>query len=79
MNDIQQIQQALAETGHQAADQINQYTTMCLNGQISKDEYISLIQDMQRQVNINVQLMDQNKLNTINTAINALINIASAV
>ena len=79
MNDIQQIQQSLAQTDTIAASQINQYVTMCMNGQLSTEEFKSLIEDIQRQININTQLMNQNHLDAINTAINALLNIASAV
>jgi hypothetical protein len=79
MNDIQQIQQTLAQTGLGAANQINKYVTMCVNGQLSVAECKSLVLDIQRQLNIDDQLVDQDHLNTINTAINALIDIVNAV
>jgi len=80
---IQEHQQQLASVNSQnpdvmsAAATINQYTEMCKSGQISKAEYVQLLQDMQSQINIQQNMIEQNNLIMLNTAINGLINIAS--
>lgn len=62
-----------------AADQINQLTEMCKIGQISKEEYIALCEDVQRQVNIQSNMAELQSLERLNTAINGLVNIAKLV
>jgi hypothetical protein len=62
-----------------AAKAINEYTEYCKNGQISKEEYVQLLQDIQSQINIRREVSDQNTLNTVNTVINSLINIATMI
>lgn len=62
-----------------AAAQVRQYTEMCITGQLSKEEYIELITDLQRQINIQASMAELEALERLNTAINGLINIASLV
>jgi polyhydroxyalkanoate synthesis regulator phasin len=62
-----------------AAAQVNQYTEMCKNGEISKEEYAELILDVQRQVNIEQNMADLEGMERLNTAINGLITIAKLV
>jgi hypothetical protein len=62
-----------------AAATVNQYTEMCKTGQISKEEYTELIKDVQRQINIQASMAELEAMERLNTAINGLINIASAV
>ena len=40
-------------------------------------EYIELVKDIQRQLNINQHMVEQDNLILMNTAINGLINLAS--
>lgn len=83
MSTIQEHQQQLASVNSQnpdvmsAASTINQYTEMCKSGQLSKAEYVQLLQDMQSQMNIQQNMIEQNNLIMMNTAINGLINLAS--
>lgn len=62
-----------------AAQTVNQYTEMCKSGQISREEYVQLIQDVQRQINIQSNMAELDAMETLNTAINGLITIASNV
>ena len=62
-----------------AAQQVNQLTEMCKAGQISKEEYAELIEDVQRQVNIQKNMAELESLERLNTAINGLISIAKMV
>jgi len=62
-----------------AAAQVNQYTEMCKAGQISKEEYVELIKDIQRQINIQASMAELESMEKLNTAINGLINIASVL
>jgi polyhydroxyalkanoate synthesis regulator phasin len=59
-----------------AASAVQQYTEMCKAGQISKEEYAELIADIQRQINIQTSMAELEAMQTLNTAINGLINIA---
>ena len=84
---VQQHQQALAECYHNtddpavksAVEQANNYTEMMKAGQISRDEYIELMEDIQRQANINNSVDHQQLLIHMNTAINGLITLAKLV
>ena len=60
-----------------ATAQVQQYTEMCKAGQISKEEYVELIKDIQRQVNIQASMAELEAMQKLNTAINGLISIAS--
>jgi predicted ATP-grasp superfamily ATP-dependent carboligase len=62
-----------------AAATVNQYTEMCKAGQISPAEYAELIKDVQRQINIQANMAELEAMETLNTAINGLISIASLV
>ena len=62
-----------------AAQQVNQLTEMCKAGQISREEYVELVEDVQRQVNIQSNMAELQSLERLNTAINGLINIAKLV
>ena len=62
-----------------AAATVNQYTEMCKQGQISKEEYAELILDVQRQINIQANMAELESMEKLNTAINGLISIAKAV
>jgi hypothetical protein len=83
MSTIDQYQNDLASVDSrnpdvtEAAAQIHQYTEMCKAGQISREEYIQLIKDIQSQLNVNEHLVEQQNLVIMNTAINGLVQIAS--
>jgi polyhydroxyalkanoate synthesis regulator phasin len=62
-----------------AAQQINELTEMCKRGEISKEEYVELIEDVQRQVNIQASMAELEAMQRLNTAINGLITIAKLV
>lgn len=82
---IEQHQSMLASISSQnpdlnaAAQTVNQYTEMCKAGQLSREEYVQLIQDVQRQINIQSNMAELDAMETLNTAINGLIAIASNV
>jgi polyhydroxyalkanoate synthesis regulator phasin len=59
-----------------AAQQVNQLTEMCKAGQLSREEYVQLVEDVQRQVNIQQNMAELQSLERLNTAINGLIQIA---
>lgn len=59
-----------------AAQQVNQLTEMCKAGQISREEYVELIADVQRQINIQSNMAELEAMERLNMAINGLINIA---
>ena len=46
-------------------------------GQISRDEYVQLISDLNNTARINQSMNDMANLEMLNTAINGLINLAS--
>lgn len=62
-----------------AAQQVNQLTEMCKAGQISREEYVELVEDVQRQVNIQANMAELQSMERLNTAINGLITIAKIV
>ena len=62
-----------------AARKAAQFTAMCAAGQISGAELIELLQDQQRQTAIYQEINDLAALESLNTAINALITIAQSV
>jgi polyhydroxyalkanoate synthesis regulator phasin len=62
-----------------AAQQINELTEMCKRGEISKEEYAELVEDVQRQVNIQANMAELEAMQRLNTAINGLISIAKLV
>ena len=83
MSTVQEHQEQLANVNSRnpdvtdAASKIHEYTEMCMKGEISREEYIELIKDIQRQLNINQHMVEQDNLILMNTAINGLINLAS--
>jgi polyhydroxyalkanoate synthesis regulator phasin len=83
MSTVQQHQEELANVNSRnpdvtdAAAKVHEYTDMCMRGEISKEEYIELVKDIQRQLNINQHMVEQENLLLMNTAINGLINLAS--
>ena len=59
-----------------AAAQINQLTEMCKAGQLSREEYVELCEDVRRQINIQANMAELESMQKLNTAINGLISIA---
>jgi hypothetical protein len=82
---IEQNQQLLTEINshnsdcNEAAKLVFQYTEMCKRGEVSKEEFVELIEDIQRQMNIRASMVELENLQRLNTAINGLINIAKMV
>ena len=62
-----------------AAAQVNQLTEAYKAGQMSTEEYVELVEDVQRQVNIQGYMAELEGMVHLNTAINGLILIAKAV
>lgn len=79
---IEGNQQILTEISSQnstvmeAARTVYLYTEMCKKGQLSQEEYVELISDIQRHMNINNSMIELENLQKLNTAINGLITIA---
>lgn len=79
---IEQHQSLLAEISSknpdlvQAASNVQEYTELFKQGQLSKEEYADLIEDIQRQINIQHSVSELESMEKLNTAINGLINIA---
>jgi ubiquinone biosynthesis protein UbiJ len=84
---VEENQQALLESYNgtndpkvqESAHTANQYTEMFKAGQITKDEYIQMMNDIILANNINRNAENMQVLEHMNTAINSLINIASWV
>lgn len=82
---IEQHQQLLADISSvnqdvmAAAANVQEYTEMLKAGQITKEEYADLIEDIQRQINIQSSMAELHNMERLNTAINGLINIARIV
>ena len=62
-----------------AVQYVNQYTEMFKAGQISKEEYVQLVEDVQKTVNIRGQMAELESMEKLNTAINGLLNLASLI
>jgi predicted ATP-grasp superfamily ATP-dependent carboligase len=62
-----------------AVQYVNQYTEMFKAGQISKEEYVQLVEDVQRTVNIRGQMAELEAMQKLNTAINGLLNLAALI
>lgn len=60
----------------EAAKNVQEYTELFKQGQLSKEEYADLIEDIQRQINIQHNVSELESMEKLNTAINGLINIA---
>jgi polyhydroxyalkanoate synthesis regulator phasin len=61
------------------AEQANSYTELVKSGQLSRDEYVELMKDLQRQASIDSSVAHQQVLIAMHTAITGLITIVSAV
>jgi hypothetical protein len=59
-----------------AAQTANQYTEMVKAGQLSKEEYVQLLSDIEQTNIINKSVDNQQVMEYMNTAITGLINIA---
>jgi uncharacterized FlaG/YvyC family protein len=83
---LNEIDQALAELSNcgdpafaNAANQVREMTQQALAGQLSKEELKEILSDMQRQLDI-IQEMNQLAFKEkLNTVLNGLITLASAV
>ena len=64
---------------NEAAQKVNELTELCKAGQISREEYAELIEDVQRQVNIETNMAELESMEKLNTAINGLITLAKLV
>jgi predicted ATP-grasp superfamily ATP-dependent carboligase len=62
-----------------AIQYVNQYTEMFKAGQISKEEYVQLVEDVQRTVNIRGQMAELEAMQKLNTAINGLLSLVSII
>lgn len=62
-----------------AANTANQYTELLKTGQISKEEYQQLLQDIQSTIVISENMQELEAKERLNVAINGLINLASLV
>ena len=62
-----------------AADAISEYTEMAKRGEITVQEYASLLEDIKRQIKINEHMVELENLEKLNTAINGLLAIARAI
>jgi len=84
---VEQYQQQLqsAYSGSQdpdvqsTAQQANQYTELFKAGQISKDEYLQTMADLQRVAMIQRSIDNMQAMEYLNTAITGLISLASLV
>ena len=61
----------------QAASTANQYTEMFKAGQLTKDEYMQAVADLNNTARIQQSMNDMANLEMLNTAINGLITLAS--
>jgi polyhydroxyalkanoate synthesis regulator phasin len=64
---------------NEAAQKVNELTELCKAGQISREEYTELVEDVQRQVNIETNMAELESMEKLNTAINGLITLAKLV
>ena len=84
---VEQHQQALLQSYQgsdnpgikAAAEQANNYTELFKSGQLTKEEYVELMKDIERTNNINKSVHNQEIMIYMNTAINGLINLALLV
>jgi len=82
---VEQLQQQLGEcfngssdTNVQAAAQTaNQYTELFKTGQLSRDEYMQLLSDLEQTNTINKSVDNQQVMEYMNTAIRGLLTLAS--
>jgi len=84
---VEQHQHALLESYNgsldpkvqESAHTANQYTEMFKAGEINKEEYIQMMEDIIRVNNINRSMDNMQVMEHMNVAINGLINLASLV
>jgi hypothetical protein len=83
LNEIDNALTELANSGDpafaNAAQQVRELTTQALAGQMSKEELVEVLADMQRQLDI---IQDMNQLafkEKLNVVLNGIIVLASAV
>ena len=84
---IEQYQQQLESAYNESKDldvqttaqQINQYTEMFKIGQLSRDEYVQTLADLQRVVMIHRTMDNMQSMEQLNAAITGLISLASLV
>jgi len=62
-----------------AAQQANELTEMMKRGELNKDEFMGLMNDIGRQANIDSHINNFEAKQKLNVAINGLINIASLI
>jgi hypothetical protein len=62
-----------------AAGLTNQYTEMLRAGEISRDEYVEILADIQRSIVISEQMSEMEAKQRLNLAINGLINVAGLI
>jgi RNA polymerase-interacting CarD/CdnL/TRCF family regulator len=67
------------ENTRQVATATNAYTEELRAGNISQSEYAELLRDLQRQITITENMSEFETKQRLNTAITALVTIASAV
>lgn len=58
------------------AMEVNQYTEMFKAGQMTRDEYVQLVEDLQSTAIINKNMNNMEAMEYMNTAINGLLNLA---
>jgi hypothetical protein len=84
---IDQYQQHLKDVHNESPDldvqntaqQTHQYTELFKTGQISKDEYIQTLADLQRVAMIHRTMDNMQSMESLNSAITGLISLASLV
>jgi hypothetical protein len=84
---VEQYQQQLESAYNGSADldvqttaqQANQYTELFKTGQISRDEYLQTLADLQRIAMIHRTMDNMASMESLNTAITGLISLASLV
>ena len=84
---IEQYQQQLESAYNESKDldvqttaqQINQYTEMFKIGQLSRDEYVQTLADLQRVAMIHRTMDNMESMEHLNSAITGLISLASLV
>ena len=79
----QQLESAYTESKdldvQTTAQQINQYTEMFKIGQLSREEYVQTLSDLQRVAMIHRTMDNMESMEHLNSAITGLISLASLV
>lgn len=82
---VEQLQQQLVDSYNGSQDpfvqglaqQAHQYTEMFKAAQMNKSEYLQVMSDLQSQASINQDMNNLQAMETLHTAINGLINLAT--